>query len=328
MLHITNGKAANRRLRAAGIRGEFLSWDDPLHHGPVPGGLSLSELSEIRAAFIAENGWASLIEARERFSARDKALSSAASADQVVIWSSFELFDQLHLLQLLAWFEQHRDLVVSPAVVFVEGYLGSGELSDEELQGLLNSRREVSAPMQGTAAALWQAYCEPTPTQMVAWSAQKTPELPFMHEALQRVLEEYPGVDDGLSQTQRQVLEVLELGPMRLASLFRTAQALEPRPFMGDWSFWAELRGLIQAGRPAIKIVGEPPLLLPPQVETTDGRFRQQKMALTEFGERLLAGKTDFLALNRVVRWVGGVELDHETDWRWDRHKKAIIQAD
>jgi len=327
-LHITNGQMANRRLRAAEIHGRFLSWDDPLHHGPVPGGLSLTELSKIRAAFIADNGWSSLDEASTRFQRRNEVLSEAARSKQIVVWSSFELFDQLHLLQLLTWFEQHRESIREPEVVFVEDRIGLGYLEDDQIQQLFESRTNLDAPIQGTGAAIWQAFTAAEPDQLVQWSKQKTPGLPFMTEALERLVCEYPSTDDGLSQTQRQILEVLELGPMRLPNLFRTAQALEARPFMGDWSFWVELRSLIQVGRPALQVVGEQPLLLPPKVDVKEERFRQQRLRLTEFGEKLLAAKTDFMALNRVLRWIGGVEIDHETNWRWDRHQQVVVHPE
>ena len=57
MLHIVNGDCAVEALRESGIEGGFLSWIDVLHDGPVPAGLSLEELSEVRADFIADCDW-------------------------------------------------------------------------------------------------------------------------------------------------------------------------------------------------------------------------------------------------------------------------------
>ena len=49
MLDIVNGDCAIEALKDSGIEGDFLSWLDVLHDGPVPEGLSLEELSEVRA---------------------------------------------------------------------------------------------------------------------------------------------------------------------------------------------------------------------------------------------------------------------------------------
>lgn len=53
-LHITNGDVAATVIEKAAIGGEVLPWRDVLHEGPVPAGLSLEQMSEIRAQFIAD----------------------------------------------------------------------------------------------------------------------------------------------------------------------------------------------------------------------------------------------------------------------------------
>ena len=60
MLHIVNGDCAIEALKDSGIEGDFLSWLDVLHVGPVPEGLILEEQSEVRANFIGDCDWAIL----------------------------------------------------------------------------------------------------------------------------------------------------------------------------------------------------------------------------------------------------------------------------
>ena len=57
-------------MKDSGIEGDFLSWLDVLHDGPVPEGLSLEELSEVRADFIADCDWAVLEKAKSAFSVK------------------------------------------------------------------------------------------------------------------------------------------------------------------------------------------------------------------------------------------------------------------
>ena len=57
MLHIVNGDCAIEALKDSEIEGDFLSWLDVLHDRPVPKGLSLEKLSEVRADFIADYDW-------------------------------------------------------------------------------------------------------------------------------------------------------------------------------------------------------------------------------------------------------------------------------
>ena len=68
MLHIVNGDCAIEALKDSGIEVDFLSWLDVLHDGPVPEGLSLEELSEVRAEFIEDCDWAVLEKAKNAFS--------------------------------------------------------------------------------------------------------------------------------------------------------------------------------------------------------------------------------------------------------------------
>jgi hypothetical protein len=54
-LHVTNGESAAGSLRATGLEGEVLSWDDVLHVGPLA--FDPSESRPLRAAFLAQYGW-------------------------------------------------------------------------------------------------------------------------------------------------------------------------------------------------------------------------------------------------------------------------------
>ena len=104
MLHITNGDATVDRIRAAGLPGVVIAWRDVLHEGPVPAGLTLPELSEVRARFIAAQGWAPDEVVREEFAKRDAALAGFGAHEEVVLWFEHDLYDQLQLIQILDWF--------------------------------------------------------------------------------------------------------------------------------------------------------------------------------------------------------------------------------
>jgi hypothetical protein len=42
------------------------------------------------------------------------------------------------------------------------------------------------------------------------------------------------------------------------------------------------------------------------------------RVRLTADGARVLAGEADAIALRGVDRWIGGVHLTGDPDWRWD----------
>jgi hypothetical protein len=74
ILNITNGDGAIGIMRKANIPGVFLPWRDVLHEGPVPRGLSLAELSRVRAEFIASRGWGTPEAVTQDFIERDNLL--------------------------------------------------------------------------------------------------------------------------------------------------------------------------------------------------------------------------------------------------------------
>jgi hypothetical protein len=51
--HVANGSSVTGRLGPAGIAGATSIWADPLHNGPVPGGIDDDALMEVRASYHA-----------------------------------------------------------------------------------------------------------------------------------------------------------------------------------------------------------------------------------------------------------------------------------
>jgi hypothetical protein len=55
-LHVANGTCTTGLIRASGIPGTLSIWADPLHDGPVPGGLSDDQLIDVRARHLDPTG--------------------------------------------------------------------------------------------------------------------------------------------------------------------------------------------------------------------------------------------------------------------------------
>ncbi len=94
-----------------------------IYNGPVPEGLSLEELSNIRAKFVAECDCDSLENAKDSFRKRDIVFDNCHKSDEVVLWNNFELFDQLHLLRLLDCFAYKQEVSQRLSIIFIDEYL-------------------------------------------------------------------------------------------------------------------------------------------------------------------------------------------------------------
>jgi hypothetical protein len=334
MLHITNGDSAATTLRASGLPGEVLPWRDVLHEGPVPAGLELAALSEARARFLADAGLGGdNDDVLADFRRRDATLAGFAGHAEVTLWFEHDLYDQLQLLQLLDWFAG-RDLGATRLRLICIGsfpgrprFGGLGELTAVELASLSPVRHAVTAGELRLARAAWAAFRAPDPAGLVTLLDDDTAAMPFLRAALLRHLEEFPSTENGLSRTERELLEVLAAGGGTPHNIFAAWQAKEEAPFMGDTPLWIHLRQLGAGPHPLIALVGGGGFKAPRECTGPDA-FAAQRLVITEVGRDVLAGAADHLELNGINRWLGGVHLQVGAPlWRWQAQPRQLIPA-
>ena len=181
-----------------------------LDDGPVPEGLRLEELSNIRAKFIAECDWDSLQNAKDSFRKRDIVFHNCHKSDEVVLWNSFELFDQLHLLQLLDCFAYKQEVSQRLSIIFIDEYLWQAT-SESQLERL-GKREPVSEKQLVLGQLSWTAFTAPTPELMLELMLEYTSVLPFLQNALFRLFEEFPAQWSGLPRTEHCILEQVRGG--------------------------------------------------------------------------------------------------------------------
>jgi hypothetical protein len=282
LLHITNGDCAVAVLSQA-VSGTFVPWRDVLHEGPVRAGLSLEELSRERAAFIASAGWGAAPKVLEQFQTRDATFRRAGEHDEIVLWFEHDLYDQLQLIQVLDGLSDLRGPPVS--LVCEPEYLG--RMTPERAAELFSLRSPITRRHLQDAQAAWAAFRSPDP-RGIDWEKPKA--LPFLGAALRRHLEEFPWTSDGLSRTERQVLQALDGGPLEFPQLFLRIQ--EDPAFLGDAVLAWHLERLAKEG--LVERSGD--------AWTRIGRKRQR----------------------RLPRWLGGYEARDET-FTWDAGAKRLV---
>ena len=329
MLHITNGDCAVEALSRGGVAADdILPWRDVLHEGPVPAGLTLDELSSVRAAFVAECGWGELDEVREDFRARDCRLAGAQAEEEVVLWFESDLYDQLQLIQLLDWFSDptHRPGRLSCVYVDTDPggrFQGLGGLQPERVARCFVQRTQVTQEQLDLGRSAWAAFRADRPTVLDDLRGRALQALPYLSDAIVRVLQELPAVEDGLSRSERAALEALAEQPCTRDQLFRAAQAREERPFMGDWTFWRLLDWLGSGPAPLVQ-----PYALPAGVTTirqSGGQEPKQALTITQTGRSVLRGEMDAVLTNGIHRWLGGTRLWRgDMVWRWDGARSGV----
>jgi hypothetical protein len=244
-----------------------LAWRDALCEGPLPP----SDLNAVRARFLADAGWGDADAIRRELYERDATLLGALGERPVVLWFEHDLYDQLQLLQVLALVAGAGGRV---ELIQAERFLG--ELEAAELEALWPWRRPVTDAQLELAVEAWHAVRHGDGLD------RDTSPLPFLGPALRRLQEHRPRAD-GLSRSERQLLEPLLDGPRTPAELFLASQAVEEAAFDGDtWAFAriARLEGLLAADDGT-------PLAAPPPRGDHEA-FVTTRLVLTEAGRRAL----------------------------------------
>ncbi|MET0214720.1 MAG: hypothetical protein ABW292_17045 [Vicinamibacterales bacterium] len=320
MLHLTNGTAIIPLMRQAGIEGPMVAWDDVLHEGPVPAGLNPAALRQQRAEFLASCGWGSAEAIGRKLADRDAALDravrgarGAAPVDEIVLWFEHDLYDQLHLLQIL----DRLPLDGSPRVTAVpsDDYLGNQPAA--RFAGLFAARADVTSAQRLAARDAWTAFRSTDPRALVEVRS-RVDQLPHLRAALSRHLEQFPSMRNGLSRTEQQALEAIASGYTSVGAIYKAShQVREDAVFMGDAAFIAHVDSLLRSSRPLIKAS------LPTRPLTLE-----DELSLTTDGQQVLDNRLDRVRACGIDRWLGGVELKGTGPvWRWDPDRRTVRLA-
>lgn len=312
-LHVANGSSVTHTLAEASVPGLLSIWADPLYDGPVPGGLSDEELLEVRRHFHEGppggpsddpvndlRRWRQIIEQHDGY-------------DELVLWFEHDLFCQLNLIQVLSWIHHRVPSSKVVSLICIGSYPGRpdfkglGELTPSELAPLLDTRQPVSESQYALAERAWKAFREATPEALDDFRRTDTSALPYLAPALVRFLQDYPWTIDGLSRTERRLLQLADAGNVTLAKAF-------PRMHEGESAYYVTDTSLDDLVETLSKT--SPPLL----ARIADGA------SITAAGRAVLRGDQDRISLCGVEeRWLGGVQLRNDaTVWRWDDARQRI----
>ena len=306
----------------------MIIWRDVLHEGPVPAGLSLTDLSEVRAKFLAAQGLGTLEKIRRDLRDRDNCLRRFADYDEVVLWFEWDLYDQLQLLQILDFLSRHTDESLgetgtSLSLVCIEGYLGT--LPDDRFPPMFAERTPITRQMLDAGSLGWAAFRSADPLGLQQVVDGGTDVLPFLAGALARHLEEFPSTGNGLSRSERQILEAVAQRPASFSDVFRSTSAREERIYCGDAIMAGYIERMSRHNFPLLAHpTGEP--IDAPHTETDSRAFRNAEIALTPTGREVLRGDKNWIELGGSDRWLGGVHLEGErAHWRWDADSRRIV---
>jgi len=327
-LHVANGHSTTGTIREAGIPGLLSIWADPLHEGPVPGGVSDEALIDVRARHLASDeppGPSAADVARELRQWRS-VIDDDDAYGELVLWFEHDLFDQLNLIQALDWIGRRRPPAKPASLICIDTFPGRpkfkglGELTASELASLFPARKAITDAQFDLSVRAWRAFRSSDPLELDTFSRGDTAELPYLAASLMRHLEEYPWTRDGLSRTERRLLSLLQHGPVDIWKAFVSLHEDETAFYIADGSFWTIAEALA-AARPSLVSI---------EIASREAdRLPQGALALTDVGRSILGGHSDRVKECGFDRWLGGVHLTapgHVA--RWDHAQQRIVTAE
>ena len=328
MLHILNGGSTEATLAQTTIAGERFSFLDVLIDGPAPANTTETEWRQVRAAHLAsaygvpvEEGELGLVRQAEVF-------CSYVDHDEVVLWFESDLFCQTNLLSVLDWFAS-RDLQETQLSLICIGefpgrpkFRGIGELNPDELASLFEKRVSVTNDVLELAETAWQAYRSSDPRAIEQLLARDTSSLPFLKPAFRLHLERFPSARNGLGRIENRGLELVSTGQGRFVDLFPAFIESEADYGLGDSQFWNAMLRLTRARQPLARSNNDNALagsLTPEEIHATS-------YEITEAGRAVLNGAADYVEMNGIDLWLGGVHLTDSQDiWRWDESQGKLV---
>jgi hypothetical protein len=198
-------------------------------------------------------------------------------------------------------------------------FKGLGELEARDLAALFKQRRPVDAAQFALAARAWSAYRSPDPRAVEELLNGDTSALPFLAAALARHLEEFPSDADGLSRSERRLMEQAIAGPADIRAAFPLMHHGETAYYIAD-SWFADRARELAGASPALvdlSVTGDASSAIP-----------SGTLALTSAGRQVLAGSADRVGLCGIDRWLGGVHVQgHGRAWRWSARSGHLVEA-
>lgn len=330
MLHIHNGDLTAQTAKLSALPGEHFAFREALIEGPAPAGLANEEWRTVRARHLSESYGVDLEQCERELVEQENKLAAFAEHEEIVFWFEHDLFCQINLLYLLNWFSsrdlQHTRLSLTCINQFpgVADFRGLGQLSAAQLASLFPDRIEIKGPQMKLGSSAWQAYCSPNPTAIEELLATDMSPLPFLAAAFRAHLSRFPSVTNGLGAIENTGLGLIKSGSSNFTDLFSRFGEAQSLYGLGDAQFWLALRRMSVARQPMVTTGGLNGTYS--GWTLTPSKLQNVSFKITDVGESVLRGEADFVSLNGIDIWLGGVHLDDvERLWRWDEQSGRIV---
>ncbi|MNO20065.1 ECF RNA polymerase sigma-E factor [compost metagenome] len=330
MLHIVNGDHVANKLRKGNLRGDILVWREVYPVGPVFLEMSEHHQSPSRSEYLESTLGIPPEDYISNCKSQEEVLHNFRKYDEVVLWFEHDLFDQLMLSFLLHWFSAQTlghtklNLLCIGNYPGIDLFKGLGQLTTKQLEKLSGTWQQIGGKELDTGRKIWEAYTSSDIMRHVDILHEDTSALPFAHAALELHLSRLPSAMNGLGIVEQTTLELVEQGVNTPWELFAEIGNRLSVLGMGDLEFWYRLKSMSER-RPNALLEIQGSHSFPDYQKKTVPSFDKCVVALTKLGREVAAGEKDWVKVNGIDEWYGGLRLQDDVAWRWNSEKKKLV---
>jgi hypothetical protein len=232
-------------------------------------------------------------------------------SDQLLLPSTVHLFELLGIELAKLSTVQFSRFPGKPVEI-----VGLGMLAPNELK---NHPAPVPVSEAGIAEIkrAWTMVTAPEPGGLLAFLREEAAVYPLLRRALKTIIARYPDEQTGLNYIDWDLLKLSKAHGPKVATVIThaiigNAEHLDP---VGDIYLLARLRGLADPAlpHPALSLAGD------------SFSIRGCEVRVSAAGEDVLAGRKNFVEVNGVDDWVGGVHLDSRAAVMWFRRGEELV---
>ncbi|CAK0766558.1 putative DUF1835 domain-containing protein [Gammaproteobacteria bacterium] len=163
---------------------------------------------------------------------------------------------------------------------------------------------------------LWSGITASAPSYLLECKYGRTKLTSMMFDRVRLIKYRYPAIDSGLNKIDYSLLKLCnKFGPSPILIVVEYAANAENEDKIGD-------ARILKLSAPNL----EYPLL---ELEGDISKLRTFTVKLTEAGLAVLAGEVNFIKLNGIDDWVGGVHLNSHSGpiWCYDSEKDGLLSV-
>jgi hypothetical protein len=238
-----------------------------------------------------------------------QALDKFTRADEIIIWAGPSLDEQLFfvwsvavLLHLGLDKNKIRYLLVNEDPYSRRSLSRLGLSYQGYAQVLHTGGRILDDDEFLALEEAWQAICSPDPREATRCRRNTPPKLSLIFDRLEHLCRHYPSIKTGLNDFEYRLLQICaKCGPSAIAINVEYV-VYDHDEFDQHGSSQVLLPTLLKLASDELKH----PLL---KLEGDPTEFRSFTVKLTDAGKAVLLGEANYVELNGIDKWIGGVHL-------------------